>query len=158
VPHEFAADYERVAREQGIEIEWGILPTTKNIFTYTVPINFTWIVTLVSLRSIPAPGDVSLTPGDWRSTELDASGTAKGRWKVFSRPETQESSTYFCPVNRPCLFAFEGAAQVKLEIEREPIAVPATQQFVTAVNSYLAPPEALDNLAPYLSQIESSFT
>lgn len=158
VPNEFAPDFERVAKEQHIEIEYGVITNSKTILDYTVPVNFTWVVTLVNVRLIPPVNDPSLTVGDWRSEDFDASGTTKAKWQVNGNEVTQEDSTYFCPLNQESLFAFKGGDRVKLIVERAPGSDPPTQQIVVAVNSYLAPPKAFDRLARNLTQIDSSFS
>lgn len=132
--------------------------TPTALLSYTPPSNLTWIVTLASLRSIPPVDDASLTVGDWRSYDYDASGTAKMWYTVRGNPVTSQDATYFAVVNRPCIFAFKGGDEVQLFVERGAGAVPPDEVIVIALNSYLAPAEAYDRIVGNLTQIEATFT
>lgn len=134
--------------------------TATALLTYTPPENFTWILTSISLRSIPTPQEATLggaTGGDWRSEDFDASGTARGFIRVKDRSIISEDTSYFLLFNRPVLFAFQGNEQIKIFIKRATGFVPPTAVVVLACNSFLAPVEAYDRLAKHLTQIDAQY-
>jgi hypothetical protein len=118
---------------------------------YNVPDNFCWIVTHISLRSVPEPNDPDLTPGDWRSEDFDASGLATAFWLVSENNATSPEETYFAMINKPVLYLFPGNTTVTLQINPSGGAVPQGQPIVVAINGYLAPPRVIDCLRPRTS-------
>lgn len=125
------------------------------VLSYEVPLNFTLITTRVSFRSIPPVNDPDLTAMDWRSDEVDASGSAKAHWEVNGVPFTNVDAAYSPILNREHILAFAGGERASLVIERTAIAVPVTERYEIAVSGYLAPPKAYDCLSSIISAIDT---
>lgn len=125
------------------------------VLSYDVPFNFTLITTRVSFRSIPPVADPDLTVMDWRSDEVDASGSAKAHWEVNGVPFTNVDAAYSPILNREHILAFAGGERASLVIEREAVAVPVSERYVIAVSGYLAPPKAYDCLSSIISAIDT---
>ncbi len=127
------------------------------LLEYTVPKDFCWIVSRISLATIPPVDDPTLTAGDWRSEYLDAIGDGKLWIVVNDKPKTITSAVYFILSNRPVLFLFNGGAKVQLVIQRLAADPPPTERALISVHSFLAPAKAYDRLAPFETQVIATF-
>lgn len=127
------------------------------ILLYTPPENTTWIVTQVSLRSIPPVDDAGLTAGDWRSEDFDATGTTRAYIRVNGNKITSDRASYFALFNRPVLFCFEGNKKVEIVIERGMGSVAATQRIVVVAHGYFVESDLYSKLSPNVTQIIARF-
>lgn len=158
--------FESNAAQLGLGMQWGLVVVAKSIFTFIPPLNFTWIVTEIKLRSLPPINDASLTSvgtssGDFRSDDFEYAGLASVFLTVKRQPIMgvlgSGRVTTFGLFNKPLLFAFQGGNQVDVMIQRQAGSIPPTQVIHTAIMGYLAPPKALDLLAPYSTMIEGTY-
>lgn len=156
-PAEKSKDFERLASSMSIRMEWGNLPVTKDVLDWVPPENSTWVVTRISLRSIPQVNDGDLGAGDWRSFEVDATGESKAFFLVQTHEDTSNIASYIALFNHPVLFAFQGGVRVRLHVNRGILPVPAAFQAQVAVNSYLAPTYLYDCLTSNLTQVIGRF-
>jgi hypothetical protein len=114
------------------------------LLTYTVPTHSTFVITNIRLRSIPTPNDTSLTVGDWRSEDVDASGLSTVWIEVGGVPFTKPSLTYLALTNLPILITIP-SSQFSLKVNRA--SPPTSLKLLVAVSGYLCPSNLYDNLA-----------
>ncbi len=130
--------------------------STAILLTYQVPDNFTFIVENVRLHSIPPVNDPSLTVGDWRSEDFDASGGTMVFFQSFDGQNflTPPNVPYFAILNEPILLAFAGGSKFNLMATRPVGAVPTTEVLEIAISGFLANAIAFEKLAGSITIFE----
>lgn len=152
VRRELSEDFEVLASGLNLEMKWGVIPLTpKVLFSFNTPDNFTWIVTRISIRTLPS----EVVAGDFRSDDFDFTGFTNSWFTVNGTPIMGvDQVVTFGLFNRPLLLPFAAKKVVNLVVQRSPDSLPAEDfQFHMAINSYLAPKKALDALASNQTQI-----
>jgi hypothetical protein len=128
------------------------------LLTYVVPENSTLIITRLGFRSIPVPNDASLTVGDWRSDDFDASGKAQAFISVNGTPATTTIASTFLLFNRPVLFCFKAGVTVTVSVVRFAADPPPTFVAELALNCYLASPNMFDLLSNNITVIDAQYS
>lgn len=142
----------------------GNVPVTEVFIDFEVPTEACWIVTMVGIRSIPevvAPmdggdfaSDESLNPFQERLTpDVDLIGWLW--WEVNGTPVNATTDNFIAMTGGQTLWVFKAGQKVRL-LGQAPNSVGGEVYWLVRINSYLAPAEAAQVLAPLQTQIVQS--
>lgn len=133
----------------------ALVPT--QLLSYLVPQHMVFVATRLCLATVPPVDDPSLTPGDWRSSFFDASGTAQLWIEVNGQPKTPINASYFALLNRPFILLFNGGETLTVKVQRFAGDAPPTENVLIALEGFLAPARVYDALSRFETTIIASY-
>jgi hypothetical protein len=156
-------DFERLAEFMSLPMQWGVVTTPKALVNFTPPMNNTWVVTYVAVRSLnptvylavqiaDPPGRVS----DMRSDDFDWNGRTNAWFEVKGNSIWSINNIVtYAWFNKPVLLAFQGGQKVRLIVQRNAASLPADDFRVhVAIHGYICPAEALSKLSTSTTLIQ----
>jgi hypothetical protein len=122
------------ASELSVDTSSGIIS-----ISFTVPSQFCFILTRLALESIPPVNDPDLTTFDWRSPDIDASGSTLAYFKVLGSPRDPVTLSGYAPTNRPLQLVFDSENFVEFVLNRSGSLIPSDEVICMVAEGFLAP-------------------